>query len=82
LIGEFFEVRAQVDRDLATVNRVDRRLGLIKNLGRHKIIIPFLKLGRKTSTNGYPTYIHLAILLQIQLKITDHRRNQKDHFVI
>jgi hypothetical protein len=35
LVGEFFEVRAQVDRDLTTVSRVDRRLGLIKNLGRH-----------------------------------------------
>jgi hypothetical protein len=31
----FFEVRAHVDRDLTTVSRVDRRLGLIKNLGRH-----------------------------------------------
>jgi hypothetical protein len=30
-----FEVRTQVDRDLTTVSRVDRRLGLIKNLGRH-----------------------------------------------
>jgi hypothetical protein len=36
LVGEFFEVRAQVDRDLTTVSRVDRRLGLIKNLGRHR----------------------------------------------
>jgi hypothetical protein len=35
LVGEFFEVRTQVDRDLTTVSRVDRRLGLIKNLGRH-----------------------------------------------
>jgi hypothetical protein len=35
LVGEFFEVRAQVDRDLTTVSRVDRRLGLIKNLGHH-----------------------------------------------
>jgi hypothetical protein len=34
--GEFFEVRAQVDRDLTTVSRVDRRLGLIKNLGHHR----------------------------------------------
>jgi hypothetical protein len=30
-------VRAQVDRDLTTVSWVDRLLGLIKNLGRHKI---------------------------------------------
>jgi hypothetical protein len=28
-------VRAQVDRDLTTVNWVDRLLELIKNLGRH-----------------------------------------------
>jgi hypothetical protein len=35
LVGEYFEVRAQVDRDLTTVSRVDRRLGLIKNQGRH-----------------------------------------------
>jgi hypothetical protein len=35
LVGEFFEVRAQVDRDLITVSWVDRLLGLIKNLGRH-----------------------------------------------
>jgi hypothetical protein len=35
LAGELFEVRVQVDRDLTTVSRVDRRLGLIKNLGRH-----------------------------------------------
>jgi hypothetical protein len=35
LVGEVFEVRTQVDRDLTTVSRVDRRLGLIKNLGRH-----------------------------------------------
>jgi hypothetical protein len=35
LVGEFFEVRTQVDLDLTAVSRVDRRLGLIKNLGRH-----------------------------------------------
>jgi hypothetical protein len=35
LVGEVFEVRTQVDRDLTTVSRVDRRLRLIKNLGRH-----------------------------------------------
>jgi hypothetical protein len=35
LVGEFFEVRTQVDRDLTIVSRVDRRLGLNKNLGRH-----------------------------------------------
>jgi hypothetical protein len=28
-------VRTQVDHDLTTVSRVDRRLRLIKNLGRH-----------------------------------------------
>jgi hypothetical protein len=36
LVDEFFEVRTQVDRDLTIVSRVDRRLGLIKNLGCHK----------------------------------------------
>jgi hypothetical protein len=35
LVGEVFEVRTQVDCDLTTVSRVDRRLRLIKNLGRH-----------------------------------------------
>jgi hypothetical protein len=35
LVGEFFEVRTQIYRDLTTFSRVDRRLGLIKNLGRH-----------------------------------------------
>jgi hypothetical protein len=35
LVGEVFEVRTQVDRDLTTVSRVDRRSGLIKNLRRH-----------------------------------------------
>jgi hypothetical protein len=39
LVGEFFEVRAQVDRDLTTVSRVDRLLGLIKNLGRHTELV-------------------------------------------
>jgi hypothetical protein len=33
LVGEFFEVTTQVDRDLTTVSKDDRRLGLIKNLG-------------------------------------------------
>jgi hypothetical protein len=51
LVGEFFEVRAQVDRDLTTVSRVDRRLGLIKNLGRHmspmKDLLRFLALVRR-----------------------------------
>jgi hypothetical protein len=40
LVGEIFEVRTQVDRDLTTVSRVDRQLRLIKNLGRHNLIIP------------------------------------------
>jgi hypothetical protein len=35
LVGEFFKVRAQVDRDLTTFSLVDRQLGLIKNLGHH-----------------------------------------------
>jgi hypothetical protein len=37
LVGDFFELRTQVDHDLTTVSRVDRRLGLIKNLGRHSL---------------------------------------------
>jgi hypothetical protein len=36
-VSEFFEVMAQVDRDLTTVDYFDRLLGLIKNLGRHRI---------------------------------------------
>jgi hypothetical protein len=39
LVGEVFGVRTQVDRDLTTVSRVDRRLGLIKNLGHHRVPI-------------------------------------------
>jgi hypothetical protein len=35
LVGEVFGVMTQVNRDLTTVSRVDRRLGLIKNLGCH-----------------------------------------------
>jgi hypothetical protein len=37
LVGEFFKVRTKVDRDLTIVSRVDQRLGLIKNLGRHRV---------------------------------------------
>jgi hypothetical protein len=37
LVGEVFEVRTQVDRDLTTVSRVDRQLRLIKNPGRHML---------------------------------------------
>jgi hypothetical protein len=40
LVGEVFEVRTQVERDLTTVSRVDRLLGLNKNLGRHKHRLP------------------------------------------
>jgi hypothetical protein len=39
-VGEFFEVRTQVDRDLTIVSRVDRRLGLIKNWG----VTPFPRI--------------------------------------
>jgi hypothetical protein len=35
LVGEIFEVKTQVDRDLTTVNRVDRQLGLNKDLRCH-----------------------------------------------
>jgi hypothetical protein len=41
LVGEFFEVRTQVDRDLTTVSQVDRWLGLIKNLGRHRTPVQY-----------------------------------------
>jgi hypothetical protein len=44
LVGEFFEVKTQVDRDLTTVSRVDRRLGIIKNLGRHSGLVAALAL--------------------------------------
>jgi hypothetical protein len=43
LVGEGFGVRTQVDRDLTIVSRVDRQLGLIKNLGRH---MRLLAIGR------------------------------------
>jgi hypothetical protein len=36
LVGEVFEVKTQVDRDLTTVSRVDQQLGLNKNLRRHR----------------------------------------------
>jgi hypothetical protein len=48
LVGKFFEVRAQVDRDLTTVSWVDRLLGLIKNLGRHRFALRFFDLGIPT----------------------------------
>jgi hypothetical protein len=44
LVGEFFEVRTQVDRDLTTVSRVDRRLGLIKTWSVTSIFIKVLIL--------------------------------------
>jgi hypothetical protein len=59
LVGEFFEVRTQVDRDLTTVSRVDRRLGLIKNLGRHMPVLSvhptacFESFGHRT----HPTHL-------------------------
>jgi hypothetical protein len=34
-VGEVFEVRTQVDRDLTNVSRIGRLLELNKNLGRH-----------------------------------------------
>jgi hypothetical protein len=39
LVGEYFEVRTQVDHGWTT-SRVDRRLGLIKNLGRQSSFFP------------------------------------------
>jgi hypothetical protein len=38
LVGEVFEVRTQVDRDLTTVSGFDRLLRVYKNLGRHSNI--------------------------------------------
>jgi hypothetical protein len=35
-VSEVFKVTAQVDHDLTKVSKFDRRLGLIKNMGRHK----------------------------------------------
>jgi hypothetical protein len=53
LVGEVFEVRTQVDRDLTTVSRVDRRLRLIKNLGRHNLLA-------STTTHEFPTVWYSA----------------------
>jgi hypothetical protein len=58
LVGEVFGVRTQVDCYLTTVSTVDRRLGLIKNLGRHiycraapslRIVVKTLHLPRSTA---------------------------------
>jgi hypothetical protein len=38
---------------------------------------PFLLIGGKTSTTGYTMSIHQESFWWIQLKITDHRTNQK-----
>jgi hypothetical protein len=35
-VGEVFEVMTQADHVLTLVNKFDRQLRLIKNLGRHK----------------------------------------------
>jgi hypothetical protein len=43
-VSEFFEVRAQVDRDLTTISCFDRLLGSIKNLGRHSAVQQWLHL--------------------------------------
>jgi hypothetical protein len=61
LVGEIFEVRAQVDRDLTTVSRVDRRLGLIKNLGRHT--------GNSKKLGASPSWDFPRILLYEERKI-------------
>jgi hypothetical protein len=37
-VSEVFEVMTQVDHDLTLVNKFDRQLRLIKNLGRHKVV--------------------------------------------
>jgi hypothetical protein len=60
LVGEVFEVRTQVDRDFTTVSRVDHRLGLIENLGRHTIWI-FLT----SCTLFHPVVYVFPILIQL-----------------
>jgi hypothetical protein len=60
LVGEFFEVRTQVDRDLTTVSRVDRQLGLIKNLGRHS--------WAQTHNSGVTTDAHEGANLHVTQK--------------
>jgi hypothetical protein len=52
LVGEVFEVKTQVDRDLTTVSIVDRQLRLIKNMGRHSLdgVQLFIELLIKTLT--------------------------------
>jgi hypothetical protein len=39
-VSEFFEVRAQVDHGLTTVDHLTGYLRLIKNLGRHSWVVP------------------------------------------
>jgi hypothetical protein len=57
LVGEFLEVRTQVDRGLTIVSRVDRRLGLIKNLGRH--------MERRCRQRGGRLEQHVGVILVV-----------------
>jgi hypothetical protein len=56
LVGEFFEVRAQVDRDLTTVSWFDRLLGFIKNLGRHRCLVTLRCFISRLDEKGLPLY--------------------------
>jgi hypothetical protein len=63
-VSEFFEVMAQVDRDLTTVEYFDQLLGLIKNLGRHILITNFnIELLEKKDPMNQPWF---SILLSIE----------------
>jgi hypothetical protein len=52
LVGEVFEVRTQADRDLTTVSRVDRLLGLNKNLGRHNQVSQNVRFRTKAGSSS------------------------------
>jgi hypothetical protein len=44
-----------------------------------EILDPLLMVGGKTSTTGYPTSIHFESFWRIQLKITNHKTNKREH---
>jgi hypothetical protein len=55
-------VRTQVDRDLTTVSRVDRLLGLNKNLGRHNSLFNVHVTPIETSRFHKGSFIHPGFL--------------------
>jgi hypothetical protein len=63
LVGELFEVRTQVDRDLTSVSRVDQRLGLIKNLGCHNTLGFVHRMYRVYTTREWILYPEFQSLL-------------------